>query len=216
MTNADPGEPLIAAVRRTLRQACDVSVRMRTAAIPMMDEFAPGLSEDGVQWTGTADFLSDRARLMLDTNEMRFDGSRSYMLMRDGRWQLTEGEVGTWGMFHPRYPLEAILQARERVVVLGERRFRVELDRDELSALSDAGVSPDWRPLAEVVLSDGIARTVQLGLTDRAVPQTSMVIVFEYEPVDQLPAIELPAMTDTITSADWIGEQETPGRSRGD
>jgi hypothetical protein len=82
--------------------------------------------------------------------------------MGDGRWQLVEGEVGSWGMFHPRYPLEAILQARERVVVIGERRFRVELDRDKLSALSDAGVSPDWRPLAEVALSDGIVHSVQL------------------------------------------------------
>jgi hypothetical protein len=214
MADADPGEPLIAAVRRTLRLACDVSVRMRTS-LPMMDEFAPGLA-DGVQWTGAADFLSDRARLMLDTGEMQFDGPRSYTLMRDGRWQLNEGEVGSWGMFHPRYPLEAILQARERVVVIGDGRFRVELARDKLSAISDAGVSPDWRPLAEVVLSDGIARTVQLELTDRAEPQTSMVIVFEYEPVDQLPAIDLPAMTDTITAADWIREQETPGRSRGD
>jgi hypothetical protein len=214
MTDADPGEPLVAAVQQTLRRACDVSVRMWTA-IPMMDEFAPGLS-DGVQWTGAADFLSDRARLMLDTAELRFDGPRSYTLMRDGRWQLTEGEVGSWGMLHPRYPLEAILQAQERVVVLGEGRFRVELDRDKLSALSDAGVSPDWRPLAEVVLSDGIARTIQLELTDRARPQTSMVMVYEYEPVGQLPAIELPAMTDTITTADWIGEQDTPGRSRVD
>jgi hypothetical protein len=213
MADADPGESLIAAVRQTLRRACDVSVRMRTA-IPMMDEFAPGLS-DGVQWTGAADFLSDRARLVLDTGELRFDGPRSYMLMRDGRWQLNEGEVGSWGMFHPRYPLEAILQARERVVVLGDGRFRIELDRDRLSALSDAGVSPDWWPLAEVVLSDGIARTVQLELTDRAEPQTSMVMVFEYEPVDQLPAIDLPAMTDTITTADWIRERDTPGRSPG-
>jgi hypothetical protein len=144
MTNADPGGPLIAALRQTLRRACDVSVRTRAAAIPMMDEVAPGLS-DGVQWTGAADFLSDRARLRLDTEELRFDGPRSYMLMADGRWQLNEGEVGSWGMFHPRYPLEAILQARERVVVLADGRFRVELDRDKLSVLSDAGVSPDWR-----------------------------------------------------------------------
>ncbi len=213
MTDADPGEPLIAAVRQTLRRACDVSVRMRTA-VPMMDEFAPALS-DGVQWTGAADFLSDRARLMLDTGELRFDGPRIYMLMGDGRWQLNEGEVGSWGMFHPRYPLEAILQARERVVALSDGRFRVELDRDKLSALSDAGVSPDWRPLGEVVLSDGIVRSVQLDLTDKAEPQTSMVMVFEYEPVDQLPGIDMPATTDTITTADWIREQETPGRSRG-
>lgn len=180
----------------------------------MMDVFAPALS-NGVQWTGAADFLSDRARLMLDTDELRFDGPRTYMLMGDGRWQLNEGEVGSWGMFHPRYPLEAILQARERVVALSDGRFRVELDRDKLSALSDAGVSPDWRPLGEVVLSDGIVRSVQLDLTDTAEPQASMVMVFEYEPVDQLPGIDLPATTDTITAADWIREQETPGRSRG-
>jgi hypothetical protein len=42
-----------------------------------------------------------------------------------------------------------------------------------------------------------------------------MVMVFEYEPVDQQPAIDLPAMTDTITAAEWIREQDTPGRSRG-
>lgn len=208
MTEGDPGELLIAAVRRTLRRACDVSVLMRTA-VPMMSEFAPGLA-DGVRWTGAADFLSDRARLMSDTDEMRFDGSRSYMLMRDGRWQFTEGEVGSWGMFHPRYPLEAVLQARERVTVLGEDRFRVELDREKLSALTDAGVSPDWRLLAEVVLCDGIVRIVQLELSDRAGPQSSMVTAFGYEPVDQIPVIDLPALTDTITTADWIREQEIP------
>ncbi len=213
MNGSDPAGPLIAAVRQTLLRGCGVSLRMQTA-IPMMDEFAPALS-DGVRWTGAADFLSDRARLTLDTGELRFDGRRSYTLMGDGRWELVEGEVGSWGMFHPRYPLEAILQARERVVVIGEGRFRVELDRDKLSALSDAGVSPDWRPLAEVALSDGIVHSVQLDLTGEAEPQAWMVLVFQYEPVDQLPAIDLPAAADTVTAADWIREEETHGRSRG-
>lgn len=209
MAQGDPAELLIAAVRRTLRRACYVSVLMRTA-VPMMDEFAPGLT-DGVRWTGAADFLSNRARLMSGIDEMRFDGSRSYMLMGDGRWQLTEGEVGSWGMFHPRYPLEAVLQAREGVTVLDEYRFRAELDREKLSVMTDAGVSPDWRPLAEVVICDGIVRTVQLELTDRAGPESSIVTAFGYEPVDQMAAIDLPALTDTITAADWIREQETPG-----
>jgi hypothetical protein len=208
VTDADPEEALIAAVRQTLGQACEVSVRMLTAAIPMIDEFAPGLS-DGLQWTGAADFLGDRARLKLGAGELRFDGPRSYTLMGDGRWQLNEGEVGSWGTFHPRYPLEAILQARERVVALGDGLYRAELDREKLSALSSVGVSPEWRPLAEVLLSDGIVRTVLLELTARADPRMSMVTVFEYEPVDQLPAIDLPAMADTITAADWI-EPETP------
>jgi hypothetical protein len=213
MNGSDPAGPLIAAVRQTLLRGWGVSLRMQTA-IPLMDEFAPALSV-GVRWTGAADFLSDRARLTLDTGELRFDGRRSYTLMGDGRWQLVEGEVGSWGMFHPRYPLEAILQARERVVVIGEGRFRVELDRDKLSALSDAGVSPDWRPLAEVGLSDGIVHSVQLDLTGEAEPQAWMVLVFHYEPVDQLPAIDLPATADTVTAADWIREEETHGRSPG-
>jgi len=118
-------------------------------------------------------------------------------------------------MFHPRYPLEAILQARERVVVIGEGRFRVELDRDKLSALSDAGVSPDWRPLAEVALTDGIVHSVQLDLAGEAGPQAWMVLVFQYEPVDQLSAIDLPATADTVTAADWIREEETRGRLPG-
>jgi hypothetical protein len=213
MNGSDPAGPLIAAVRQTLLRGCGVGLRVQTA-IPMMDEFAPALS-DGVRWTGAADFLSDRARLTLDTEELRFDGRRSYTLMGDGRWQLVEGEVGSWGMFHPRYPLEAILQARERVVVIGEGRFRVELDRDKLSALSDAGVSPDWRPLAEVALSHGIVHSVQLDLTGETEPQAWMVLVFQYEAVDQLPAIDLPATADTVTAADWIREEETHGRSPG-
>lgn len=209
MTGADPGELLIAGVGHTLLRACNVSVWMRTA-IPMMDEFAPELS-DGVRWTGAADFVSDRARLTLagtPGGELRFDGPRSYTLMGDGRWQLVEGEVGSWGMFHPRYPLEAILQARERVDVLGDDRFRVELDRDKLSALSDAGISPDWRPVAEVALSDGIVGRVQLDLTDKAGSEASMVMVFDNEPVAHLPAIDPPTTADTIAAADWIRERE--------
>jgi hypothetical protein len=174
MNGSDPAGPLIAAVRQTLLRGCGVRLRMQTA-IPMMDDFAPALS-DGVRWTGAADFLSDRARLTLDTGELRFDGRRSYTLMGDGRWQLVEGEVGSWGMFHPRYPLEAILQARERVVLIGEGRFRV---------------------------------------TGEAEPQAWMVLVFQYEPVDQRPTIDLPATADTVTAADWIGEQETHERSPG-
>jgi hypothetical protein len=41
---ADPGELLIAGVEQTLLRACNVSVWMRTA-IPVMDEFAPELSD---------------------------------------------------------------------------------------------------------------------------------------------------------------------------
>lgn len=179
-----------------------------------MDQFAPALS-DGVQFTGAADFVSDRARLTLDADELRFDGPRSYTPMSDGRWQVVEGDVGSWGLFHPRYPLEAILQARERVVALGEDRFRVELNRDKLSALSDAGISLDWQPVAEVALSNGIVSSVQLHLTDTARSEASMVMRFQYEPVDQLPAIDLPAAIDTITAADRTRERETQGPSPG-
>lgn len=42
-----------------------------------------------------------------------------------------------------------------------------------------------------------------------------MVLVFQYEPVDQRPTIDLPATADTVTAADWIGEQETHERSPG-
>jgi hypothetical protein len=209
VTSADPEELLIAGVGGTLLRVCNVSVGMRTA-IPMMDEFAPELA-DGVRGTGAADFVSDRARLTFagtPGGELRFDGPRSYTLMGDGRWQLIEGEVGSWGMFHPRYPLEVILQARGRVDVLGDERFQVELDRDKLSALSDAGISPDWQPVAEVALSDGIVGRVQLDLTDNAESEPSIVIVFDYEPIARLPAIDLPAPADTIAAADWIRERE--------
>jgi hypothetical protein len=166
-----------------------------------------------VRLTGSADFVSDRARLTLagtPGSELRFDGPRSYTLMGDGRWQLVEGEGGSWGLFHPRYPLEAILQARERVFALGDDRFRVELAGDKLSALSDAGISPDWGPAAQVALSDGMVGRVQLDLTDKPGSEASIVMVFEYEPVAQLRAIDLPATADTIAAADWIREQEAP------
>lgn len=37
-----------------------------------------------------------------------------------------------------------------------------------------------------------------------------MVTAFGYEPVDQMPAIDLPALTDTITAAELIREPESP------
>ena len=165
---------------------------------------------DDLNLRGVVDFNTDRCALDGEPDEtmsMRLAGPDTYALLEDGRWTLDRGPPGSWGAFHPRAPLEAILGARESVVALPDGRFRVELNRDELDRIISAGVFKIWRPHAEVsVDAHGHLSSVQLVLVDANDSDASMHTLFDFELCDGPLIVDLPPAEMTIPMTEHVEE----------
>jgi hypothetical protein len=192
---------LAAAVERILTRPARVRVSVR-------GQFKNGF--DDVDLRGAVDFATDRCALDGErdqTMSVRLAGPDTYARLEDGRWTLDQGPPGSWGLFHPRAPLEAILRAREAVVALPDGRLRVELNRDELDRIVSAGVSLAWTPHAEVAMDEhGDLSSVQLVLVARNDSNAWLRTLFEFEPRNGRVIVDLPPPDVTITAAEHTEE----------
>jgi hypothetical protein len=192
---------LLAAVERIISGAARVRVSVRA-------EFENAF--DDVDLRGVVDFNTDRCALDGEedgTMSTRLAGPDTYARLEDGRWTLDHGRPGTWGLFHPHAPLEAVRRARERAVALPDGRFHVDLNRDELDQIISAGISKAWRPHAEVSVNEhGDLSSVQLVLVDENDSNAWIHTLFEFERCDGPVVVDLPPAEMTITTIEHIEE----------
>jgi hypothetical protein len=201
------------AVQRTIHGSAQISLRGT-----LLYESGPSERE----FQGVIDFASDRCQLDGEEGRVVLDGSSEYSELDDGRWSVTQGPPGTWGMFHPRGALEGLRKVSTYVTVLNDGNFSVQLDRDAADAISALGLSPAWTVGANVAL-DGESRITSLGLTftDSTPPSAepaptyvgSMCFTFEFTSFGDPVHIDLPPTESTISVEDHLDEllQSDPG-----
>jgi len=133
------------------------------------------------------------------------DGSTSYSRQADGRWTFTTGVVGTHGMLHPAGLLLALIDAQSSVRRTESGTYEVGLDYEQLNALSDIGLAPDWESTSTVECSRA-GRVCSVTCTHRSREDPAYYIEIRCcisEPSD-VGEVDLPDAKSTIALGDYV------------
>jgi hypothetical protein len=202
--NTEPGVELAAAAKRTMRSGARVTLSLRTSV--------PGF-EACSDLSGVVDFDSDRCRLNgrirageeCEPQEEILDGSTSYSRQADGRWTFTTGAIGTHGMLHPAGLLLALIDAQSCARVTKVGTYEVGLDYEQLNALSDIGLAPDWKSTATVECSrEGRVTSVTCTHRSREDPAYYIEIRCWISEPSDVGAVDLPDAKSTIALLDYV------------
>jgi hypothetical protein len=202
------GAELASAARRTMRGGARVTLTCRTS-VPEFDACS--------DLSGVVDFDSDRCRLSgrirageeSAPQEEIFDGSTSYSRQADGRWTFTTGAVGTHGMLHPTWLLLALIDAQSSARLNEVGAYEVGLNYDQLNALADIGLAPDWESTAIVECSRA-KRVSSVTCTHRSREDPAHHIEIRCwiaEP-SAVGAVDLPDVKSTIALRDYVGTDD--------
>lgn len=210
MTTSDALRAAIeVAVQRTVRGSALVTVR----SVLLVDRAGIEGDIDGVLY-GVIDFASDRCRLDSDKQRVLdgrgtlvLAGAASYQQLDDGRWTYMQGPLGPRGLMHPRTFLEALRLAFRTATAGAENQLVVELDRDTLNGIVDAGVADGVSVRALVACDDhGRIARVSLDLTDGEDSTPYLHLILDLEQSDGAVSIELPPAELTISARARIDE----------
>jgi hypothetical protein len=154
----------VAAVDRTRAEpGADV---MMTLAYELPDD-AGGSVADTSELRGVIDFRSERARVANQETSFTFDQPGA-----DRQWDLT----------NPQWALDALRLAARAARLIGENRFEVELDPEQVGELTRVGVAAAWQQVRADVALDAAGRIqrIEVDFTAPTEPAARITVSVEF------------------------------------